>query len=171
MPQGWGLRWAGGPHATTTAPSPLLQNTFGAVAFTSYGAWWMSLSLWGILVAVRAGVYVCVCVGGGGHAWRCASCQALSVTPPSSFTPQAGIFTAAHDGLKMLFALWGCFTMSERARCMHQRRGRGATGTSSPPWTRTLPRCTPPLATPRSHERGLPGVELCSVAAVLPAGT
>lgn len=29
------------------------QNTFGATAFTSYGAFWMSLSLWGILVAAR----------------------------------------------------------------------------------------------------------------------
>lgn len=29
------------------------QNTFGATAFTSYGAFWMSMSIWGILIAAK----------------------------------------------------------------------------------------------------------------------
>lgn len=82
------------------------QNTFGAAAFTSYGAFWMGFALLQILVAVSQGG------GAAGEAGWCLAAgqhpylhRSRPLTPFSPCLPQAGLFTVGANADQMFLSL------------------------------------------------------------------
>ena len=137
-------------HPPPTPPRPAgmwefkRQNTFGAAAFTSYGAFWMGFVLLQILAAVGTGgrlgqehARVCARAGSGEprHQRRmrgrsfveptpllfrlaCPLCVPHLADPPP---PQADIFVVDHNADQMMLSLWGILTFSEPHARPHAR--------------------------------------------------